>query len=241
MDLITFRTGETLYRPSGEHSFQVGFLDVVRVERTAPDLVLPLCLACPTQPLVKNLCGKFGTFMEGFASHRPVSSANATPYFGRHHLMYHLHGSVTVHRGLALFRGCAGMDSIRAIAADLYLESARCNVHMGVFKVCLGRRIATTHGCYMENRVAGRFKSIRVLHRLIDSSQSLKFRVDTFDPAELPYLTGRLVPSSVDITVNCTGVVMLRFSWSRCSWTDAAEAACLRFCGWVAEQLRECC
>lgn len=239
MDVIRFATQEVIFRFPHEHHFVEGQGGVVDVERT--DFTLHPHLRARSPAVAKNICGKFMTFLEGFVPHRGVSNNRPVSCFGRHHDMYHLHGTVTVHRGVAFFKGCAGLPGVRAIAEDLFLDTPRCEVHMGVFKACLGRRVCTDHGCFLENRVAARFRGLRVRHRFVDSTQAVKLRIDRFDAAEFPYLEGQLTPTSVDLSVTNTGVLMLRFSWSKCAWSEEAEAAVLRFCDWAAEQLRACC
>lgn len=218
-----------------------GVQDVLYVRLT--DLLLPRTLQSPSRSIVKNLCGKFTTFLDGYRiiPHRAVSIENPTSYFGRHHTMHHLHGTATVHFGVVYFKGCGGLNSITCLSEDLFLTNPSCEVHMGVFKTCLGRRLSTTHGCYLENAVSERFRCMRVRRRLDDSTQAVKLRIDNFDENEFPYLRGKLVPTSVDLSVTGTGVLLLRFSWSRCAWTDDSESSVLRFCDWMADELRGCC
>ena len=239
IDIVYFDDSQCVFRPTGEHSFVEGFGGVRKID-TVRDQV-PYCLHPHTPPLIKNICGRFLTYLDTFVPHAAVSRQSKPYHFGRHTVMYHAHGTVSLHCGVAYFRGCSGFAGLRAMAEDLFLSSERCEVHMGVFKTFLGRHVQTSQGCYLERRVAERFRSLRVRSRIIESCQAIKLRVDKFDESEMPHLAGQLVPTSLDLSVTNRGVLLLRFSWSRCGWTPESEAAVLRFCTWAAEQLRECC
>ena len=238
MESIKFDTGGVIFRDIGEHDFAVGEDGVVSVVQREylPYHFVPSCRS----PIIKNLTGRFANYLEGYVAHVPVSK-RCRGSFGRHDDMYHLHGSLSVHCGVPYFKGCAGLPSLKAIAEDLFLENPRCEVHMGVFKVCIGRRVDTSESCFLEVCVASRFKCLRVRRRIAETTQCVKLRVDNFDEAELPYLTGDLVPRSLDVSVSSRGVVILRFSWSKVVWSEDREASVLRFCGWVRDRLRECC
>jgi hypothetical protein len=239
IDVIEFGSGESLFRPSEEHEFAEGYCSVTRISTVI--MKPPTDLSAAPAPLIKNLCGRFTTFVEGFAEHAPVSKRARGGMFGRHNVMHHLHGTVNVHCGVAYFKGCCGFDSLRALSRDLFLDTPSCEVHMGVFKTFLGRHVQTSHGCYLESMVAKRFRCLRVCQRLLENCQVVKLRVDKFDEEELPHLSGSLAPTSLDLSVTNTGVLLMRFSWGRCCWTQEAEAAVLRFCTWMAVKLRECC
>lgn len=238
MQAIRFETGEVVFRPTGEHSFSVGALGVASIQEVdyVPHHTLPAC----REPLVKNLCGRFKTYLDECWPHGSVSH-RAGGMFGRHDTMFHVHGSVSVHSGVPFFKGCQGYGSICALAEDLFLETPRCEVHMGVFKVCLGRYLSTDQGCFLENSVAQRFRCLRVCQRMAETTLAVKLRVDAFDEAEMPVLRGALAPTSVDVSVTTKGVVMVRISWSHCAWDAETEARAVEFCAWLAGALRECC
>lgn len=238
MDIVKFDTGEFIFRLPPDHEYSVGQHGIVSITRV--NYLFHHHDAACRSPAVKNLSGRFPTYLEGYTSHGPVSKKSHGS-FGRRDEMYHLHGSVSIHHGIPYFKGCAGLPSVRAIAEDLFLKTPECEVHMGVFKVCVGRRLDTSQGCFLELCVGARFKCLKVRRRMMETSQSVMLRVDQYDPSELPYLEGELVPCSLDVSVSSTGVVVLRFSWSRCKWNEEREAAVLRFCGWMGDRLRECC
>jgi hypothetical protein len=238
MEVIRFQSGSVVYRAIGEHDFHEGYDGVASVSRAdaRPHHTSAAC----RRPIVKNLCGRFLTYLQGFVPHAAVSQSVRT-CFGRCQHMHHLHGSVSVHRGVAHFRGCSGYDGIAALSEDLFMQDPACEVHMGVLKCCLGRFLDTHQGCHLEAAVASRFSCLRVRRRLLDGPQAVKLRVDRFDEAELPFLSGGLTPTSLDVSVTSRGVATFRFSWSRCRWSRESEAAVLHFCGWLAERLRDCC
>lgn len=239
IDIIYFGGNCCIFRPSGEHDFVQGYGGVRTIHRVHDQV--PYCLHPHTPPLVKNLCGRFLTYLDSYLHHIPVVKSSESSFFGSHGTMYHVHGTVSLHCGVAYFRGCSGHAGLCALAEDLFLPTERCEVHMGVFKTFLGRHVQTSQDSYLEQAASRRFRSLRVRSRIIEVNQAIKLRVDNFDESEMPHLTGQLVPTSLDLTVTNKGVLLLRFSWSRCNWTLESEAAVLRFCTWLAEQLRECC
>jgi hypothetical protein len=239
LDIIYLDKGLCLFRAAGDHAFSAGQGDVRRVETIAAKP--PYCPQPHEQPLVKNLCGKFLAYLGECEEHAPVAKKPRACYFGRHRLMHHLHGTVSVYRGVAFFKGCCGHGSLLALSRDLFLEDPGCVVHMGVFKTFLGRHIQTCHGCYLEHVVGECLPWLRVAGRTDEECQAVKLRLDDAASCDLPHLSGCLVPTSLDVTVTNTGVVLMRFSWARCSWTPEAEALALRFCSWLASELRRCC
>lgn len=238
MDSIIFASGCSIYRMANEHDFAVGVGGVVEI-RQVSFLSHHRDPAC-RKPVAKNICGKYLTYLQGYLPHGPVSH-RTNNYFGRHEYMFHLHGTVDVHRGVAYFKGCTGFAGIKALSEDLFIPSPKCEVHMGVFRLCLGRRVQTDMGCHLESMVSARFKCFRARQRIMETHHSIKLRVDKFDELELPVLSGHLVPTSLDVSVTCRGVVYLRFSWSQCRWSQEAEAAVMQFCEWLGEELRKCC
>jgi hypothetical protein len=238
MDIIKFTSGLHIYRLEGEHEYAIGKQDVASIKRTMDVAHMPSPQS--TLPVVKNLSGKFTTFMLKSRSHDPVKQ-KTTGWFGCHDIIYHLHGTVDIYCGVAHFKGCAGLSSLKALAEDLFMESAQCEVHQGVFKLCLGRRLDTNGGCMLECNVRDVFRCMRVRARIFEECMAVKLSVDSFDESELPYLKGDLTPLKLDVSVTGSGVVSLRFSWAKCQWTDEVEADVLKFCSWMGETLRKCC
>lgn len=239
LDIVKFATGESLFRAPDEHTYvegQQGIAEIVSIRAEVPH-----CLHAHSPPLVKNLCGRFATYLEGYLAHGPVSHRSKKSRFGRHNVMHHLHGTVEVYHGVPYFKGCCGHASLLELSRDLFIAASRAEVHMGVFKTYIGRHVQTCQGCFLEGAVSRRFKSVRVCRRILEKCQSVKLRIDAFDERELEHLSGSLVPSSVDLTLTHTGVLLLRCSWARLDWTREVESTVLRFCSWMAAQLRDCC
>ena len=235
MDAIVFvSSGEILYRPRGEHKHSPGMDNVLSV--------YPVCLSTlprgPRPPSIKNLAGFFLCPLDP-GLHENVS-IKSRQRFGDHQEMYHVEGSVTVYNSNVQFKGCRGLRSMEAIAADLRLDSSACVVHMGVFSASICRKVHTAHWCFLENRLACRFRSMRVCNRIMDMNSVVKLRVDQFDPREMPILGGNCAPKCIDILISSNGSINLRMSWNRCPWDAAVEARVLSFCGWVAGVVKEC-
>ena len=190
-------------------------------------------------PCVKNLCGHYTSALEP-GRHNGVA-LSAWQHFGDHHEMYHLEGSVTVYQYYVQFKGCTGYRGIAALARDLYMDSPDCLIHMGVFSASVGRKIHTAHGCFLENRIANRFRSMRVCNRIIDMSTVVKLRISRFDPSEMPFLSGECAPTCADVLVSGQGAMIIRVSWDKCPWTQEVEEKVLRFCEWLAGVVRDCC
>ena len=190
-------------------------------------------------PVVKNLCGHFTSALQP-GRHGGVAMS-AWQHFGDHLDMYHLEGSVTAYQHYVQFKGCTGFRGIEALARDLYLDSPACLVHMGVFSASVGRRIHTAHGCFLENRIANRFRSMRVCNRIIDMSTVVKLRISRFDPAEMPFLADECAPTCADVLISGQGAMVIRVSWDKCPWTADVEGRVLNFCEWLAGVVRECC
>jgi hypothetical protein len=188
---------------------------------------------------VKNIAGNFTSALEpgrhGAVSHK------VWQHFGNHLEMYHLEGSVSVYQHYAQFKGCRGFRSVKALAQDLCLDSPACVVHMGVFGVSIGRKVHTGLGCFLENRLANRFRSLRVCGRILDMSSVIKLRIDAFDSTEMPHLDGDCAPKCVDVLISGQGSINIRISWAKCPWDEVIEEKVLAFCGWLAGIARECC
>jgi hypothetical protein len=235
MDAIVFvSSGEILYRPRGEHKHSPGMDNVLSV--------YPVCLSTlprgPRPPSVKNLAGFFVSLLDP-GQHGNVS-IKAWQHFGDHQEMYHVEGSVTVYNTRVQFKGCRGLCSMQAIAADLRLDSPASLVHMGVFGASIGRKVHTGLGCFLENRLAHRFRSMRVCSRILDLNSVVKLRIDRYDAREMPILGGDHAPKCIDILISSNGSINMRMSWNRCQWDKNIETRVLAFCGWMAGIVKEC-
>jgi hypothetical protein len=243
MDAIIFGTpNEIIYRPRGEHAHSPG--------RGNVSMVLPLLSPSPGSPhagvvgrrvpaRVRNLCGHFCGALE--AGRHGGIAVRASEPFGDHLEMHHLEGSVTAFQHYVQFKGCTGFRGVSAIARDLFLEAPDCVVHLGVFAASVGRKVHTAHGCFLENRLAHSFRSLRVCGRIFDMSTVVKLRIDRFDPEEMPLLSGNCAPRCADILISGQGAVKILLTWDRCAWTDEVEAKVLAWCDWLADIVRDRC
>ena len=227
---------EILYRTHGAN-------EPVGCPRAAIKAVIPCCVSPPppaSAAVLENVCGAFLRHYE-WPLHQAVQN-RPTWLFGRPREMYHIEGNVYVHRGRAHFRACRGIASIRRLAAALRLPDPACVVHMCVFRLALGRRVHTGHGCYLEGQLQRRFRSLRVCCRLMDMNSLVKLRIDRFDRAEMPFFDAHSPPPTcVDATVSGQGIVIVRVSSRACAWDADREALLLRFCDWLGAELAECC
>jgi len=244
MDAIVFNApNEIIYRPRGEHAHSPGKENVAMVlPLLSPSPRSPPSAAAATRKLparVRNLCGHFTSALEA-GRHTGVSSRASEP-FGDHVEMHHLEGSVTAFQHYVQFKGCTGMRGVSAIARDLFLEAPDCVVHLGVFAASVGRKVHTAHGCFLENRLAHRFRSLRVCCRIFDMSTVVKLRINRFDPDEMPLLSGNCAPKCADILVSGQGAVKILLTWERCAWSEEVERRVLGWCDWLAEIIRERC
>jgi hypothetical protein len=225
---------EILYRKNGTHAFTVG---CDRVES-----VTEMCMPLPASPrpvLIENVCGSFvSRYRKGChdgVTHRPVT------HFGGGEEMYHLEGTVCIFPQSVQFKGCKGIRGIRSLADAIGLEDSGCVVYMGVFCLALDRLVHTSHGCYFENHLCARFRSLRVCCRMLDMNTLIKLRIDNFDSEEMPFFAPETTPKAVDLTVSGLGLVVVHATWSRCPWTEETERQILAFCAWLGDALRECC
>ena len=227
---------EILYRPHGAPG--PAGCPAERIRSVVP------CCASPPPPAaaasLENVCGRVLAPYDD-AGHESLQT-RPTQLFGRPREMYHVDGNVYVHRGRAHFRACRGVASIGRLAAALRLPDPACVVHMCVFRLALGRRVHTGHGCYLETQLQRRFRSLRVCCRLLDMNSQVKLRIQRFDRAEIPFFDAQSpAPTCVDVTVSGHGIVIARVSWRACRWDAEREALLLRFCDWLGSELGECC
>lgn len=236
MDCIVFdNPHESLYRPSGQHEFKVGECRVQRIVKVRDVFEVPSRPAA-----ISNLCGRFLCSVN--LEHLESVAVRYSMHFGRHRKIHHLWGTVSVHMGVAQFKGCPSFSALCEIARDIGLESSVCQVYMGVFTATLGRFVDTNTGGYIENRVVERFASVSVCVRLMDQDPAVvKFYIRKFDRKEMPFFTDECVPLSADVKVSMHGVMLLRISWPRIKWNEAIEAQALEFSAWLANEFRGCC
>ena len=181
--------------------------------------------------------------------------------FGRQFELFHVAGHVTVRStpGLprsVIFKGVKGVPGTKELLRDLFLDgmddvdsvhksaapSVLPLVHMGVMSCCIGERLQTNHGCYLENKVAAGVGSMqggwmRVEPRSMDQCNIVRLAVHRWHKL----LPEHLLPTSNDIVITGKGSVMHRMAWPGVVWTEENERAVLDVCTWVAEQIAAVC
>ena len=141
------------------------------------------------------------------------------------------------------FKGVRGYEGVRELVRDAMLpETTVAKVHMGVFSTCLGRRLQTSPGCYLENKIAKEMPWLDVGGRTMDQCNIVRLVVVGWGDVGLPR---PLWPVSNDLVVTCKGSVMHRFTWNGAGcgleWTQESEQAVLSACQWVADAISAAC
>jgi len=162
--------------------------------------------------------------------------------FGSQTEVYHLRGHVTVRNapGLAKsvsFKGVGGHAAAREIVSDmLYPEDTTgVSVHMGVIGLNLGKRIQTSPGCYLENRVRdGCLQFLEVGTRTMDTCNTVRVFVSNWGTVGLEE---KLRPISNDILITGKGSLIHRYTWKNLEWTAENEAQVLAATQWVADRI----
>lgn len=204
---------------------------------------------------VENVCGRF--LLDGAGANwgapvlddrlSPVSFRVSSP-FGLQTELYHLSGHVTSRAtpGLPksmIFKGVRGAAGLASLRKDMLLEGEPVvsSVHMAVVGCCLGARLETSQGCYLENRVAEGAGGLRggwlaVGSRSLDQCNVVRLGVREW--AQLSLLPGALAPLSNDIVVTGKGSLVHRLTWEGLAWDEGTEAAVLEACERVAGEIR---
>jgi len=131
-----------------------------------------------------------------------------------------------------IFKGVKGSSSLSILKKDMQLEGAVSTVHMGVIGCCLGVRLQTSQGCYLENRVGEMSSRFRVESRCLDQCNVVRLSVCKWS------LPRALIPLSNDIVVTGKGSLVHRFTWDCLVWDEGTEARVLEECEQVAEEIR---
>jgi len=239
----------TLANPS-EHKFG-GTLTPSEEERCQTRITLesPRWAPYPRRSCrVENVCGRFLLTGAGANWGAPALderlagvSFRVTSPFGLQTELYHLAGHVTSRAtpGLPksmIFKGVKGAAGLASLRQDLLLEGPVVpTVHMAVVSCCLGARLQTSQGCYLENRVAegGALAWLAVESRSLDQCNVVRLGVRDWDGL----LPGR-APLANDIVVTGKGSLVHRLTWEGLEWSEAAEADVLDACERVAGAVR---
>jgi len=187
----------------------------------------------PQRARVENLCGSFTTYVcvHGLSS-VIQKTQNA---FGRQHEMYHLHGNVSINQNKASFMGVRGMRSLEKLASALRLETPGNVVHMAVICVKLGKRVQVSQGGLIEDRVSRWVDHVRVMSRMLEYNNTLRFNITNFKGVFS--FRDEWRPDNNDWSVTGRGTLLVRLTWRKLKWTQEVEDACLDLCNRTAEWL----
>ena len=115
-------------------------------------------------------------------------------------------------------------------------------VHMAVFSSFTGRRIQTSPGCYLENKVACSIPWLFVEGRCMDQFNVVRLGVGDWKAMGLEE---RFRPKANDIVLTARGSLMHRFTWNGADcgleWTQEAEDALCRACQRVSDAIGDAC
>lgn len=236
----------TLSNPT-EHKFG-GSLTPSETERCQTQMTLdsPRWAPYPRKTCqVENVCGRFLLATAGVHWGAPAlddrlqgASFRVTSPFGLQTELYHLAGHVTSRAtpglpGSMIFKGVRGMEGLAQLKKDLLLdtEPVVASIHMAVVGSCLGNRLQTSQGCYLENKV-DRLDWLSVGSRSLDQCNVVRLNVSKWD-LPLP-----LTPLSNDMVVTGKGSVVHRLTWEGLVWTRDTEDTILSTCERVVERIR---
>jgi hypothetical protein len=162
--------------------------------------------------------------------------------FGSQTEVYHLRGHVTVRNAPGLpksvsFKGVRGYSAAKEIVGDMMYpeDTTGVAVHMAVIGLNLGRRLQTSPGCYLENRVRDSCLSfLEVGSRTIDTCNTVRVVVCDWGAVGLEE---KLRPTSNDVLITGKGSFMHRYTWKSLEWTEENEARVLAASQWVADHI----
>jgi hypothetical protein len=161
--------------------------------------------------------------------------------FGAQNEVYHLNGHVTIRNVPGLpksvsFKGIRGFSAARELISDMMYpeETTSVSVHMGVIGLNLGKRIQTSPGCYLENRVYDRLAFLNLGSRTIDTCNTVRLVVKNWDQVGLDQ---KLRPLTNDLLITGKGSMMHRYTWKSMEWTQENEAKVLAATQWVADMI----
>ena len=205
---------------------------------------------------VENLCGKFLLCLSSTRTSGGAVSLNGPPDldealapvsfkinspFGTQTEIYSLHGHIT-HRvtpGLPktlIFKGLAGDRSIHHLKSDLLLSrDTAAAVHMGVVSCFLGKRVQTSAGCYLENKVNLTVPWLKVDSRCLDQENVVRLSVIYW---------GGLLPDTMyhpltnDIVITGKGSFLHRLTWGALVWDKDVEDIILAGVGRAADFIK---
>lgn len=202
---------------------------------------------------VESICGRLANFggsdgWSGMSDRLKSVCCKSHSPFGSQTELFHLRGQLTARSAPGLekaigFKGVKGHDAMRELISDALLpDETVAKVHMAVFSSFIGRRIQTSPGCYLENKVFRELPWLYVEGRCMDQFNVVRLAVGNWGALGLE---DRYQPRMNDIVVTAKGSILHRFTWngSGCglAWTPEAEEALCRVCQRVADVIGEAC
>jgi hypothetical protein len=202
---------------------------------------------------VESICGRLHNFWgsDGWSGMsdrlKSVSSKSPSP-FGAQTELFHLRGQLTARNAPGLekaigFKGVRGHDAMRELIRDSLLpDETVAKVHMAVFSSFTGRRIQTSPGCYLENKVAREMPWLFVDARCMDQFNVVRLGVGDWKAMGLD---ARFWPKMNDLVLTARGSLLHRFTWNGSGngleWTQEAEDALCQVCQRVSDAIKEAC
>ena len=202
---------------------------------------------------VETICGRLANFggsegWSGMSKQLKSVCAKSTSPFGAQTELFHLRGQLTARNAPGLekaigFKGVRGHEAIRELIRDSLLpDETKGKVHMAVFSSFIGRRIQTSPGCYLENKVNREMPWLAVEGRCMDQFNVVRLGVRDWAAMGLPE---RFCPFGNDIVLTGRGSLLHRFTWNGeeggLEWTREAEDAISVACQRVSDAIREAC
>jgi hypothetical protein len=202
---------------------------------------------------VESICGRLRNFWgaDGWSgmSDRLRSVCHKSPSpFGAQTELYHLRGQLTARNAPGLekaigFKGVRGHAALRELIQDSLLPDETVGkVHMAVFSSFIGRRLQTSPGCYLEDKVEREMPWLSVVGRCMDQFNVVRLGVCDWDAVGLER---RFRPRMNDLVLTARGSLMHRFTWNGAGngleWTQEAEEALCRACQRVSDAIGEAC
>jgi hypothetical protein len=187
------------------------------------------------KPKIENLCGSFCEYTSTNGLEGVVKLTQTC--LGRQKEIFHLHGNVTIYQGKAAFMAVRGIEGLQKLSNALNLSSAHNIVHMAVLSGRIGTRVQVAESGLLESNLSQHNEWIRIEGRMYEHTNTVRLRVRKFE-GPVFFLPEETRPDNNDWMVTGKGMVIIRLTWRRLSWTREAEDACLTMCTRAVEWLK---
>jgi len=208
----------------------------------------------PHRPIqIEHVCGRFGNFQgetgwNGVDERlRGVLCKTPTP-FGMQTDLFHVKGQITARNAPGLprtigFKGVRGHLALQELISDALLpKETTSKVHMAVFGACMGKRLQTSPGCYLENKIWHRvgLEWVVVGTRCMDQINVVRLRVVDWG---VTGLDKERWPVYNDLVLTGKGSIIIRLTWNGrgVEWGAEAEGELISACQWVVDALGRAC